>query len=76
MCFSKKEKTTQGCTINRRKIAALPSIADHSKVLDIFIEECVKKELDETKVKNTVKAITIEWWKDIYPSPSTGIFQL
>ena len=71
MCFRKK-KTSQGCKIDRRKIPGLPSDNDHSKALDVLVEECRKKQLDETKVRDTVKSITIEWWNDIAPRPSTG----
>jgi hypothetical protein len=71
MCFSRKPKTSQGVKIDRRKIPGLPSDEDHSKALDIFITECVKH-FDYSKVQDIVKLVTIEWWNDIAPSPSTG----
>ncbi len=70
MCFM-KPKTSQGTKIDRRKIPGLPSDDDHTKALEIFINEC-KKQFDETKVRDTVKVVTIEWWNNIAPRPSTG----
>lgn len=70
MCF--KKKTTQGVKIDRRKIPGLPSDDDHSKAINIVIDECTKV-FDKQKVEESIKKITIEWWNDIAPSPSTGI---
>jgi hypothetical protein len=69
--IGQKSETSQGCRIDRRGISGLPSDDDHSKALDVFIEEC-KKQFDETKVRDTIKLITIEWWDDVAPSPTTG----
>jgi len=70
MCF-RKPKTSQGLKIDRRKIPGLPSDDDHSNALKIFVDEC-KKQFDENKVRDTVKVVTIEWWNNIAPRPSTG----
>ncbi|MFA5048419.1 MAG: hypothetical protein WC516_05360 [Patescibacteria group bacterium] len=70
MCF--KKKTSQGIKIDRRKVPGLPVDEDFSKAIDIFIEEC-SKTLDRQKVETSIKKITIEWWNDIAPSPSTGV---
>lgn len=69
MCF--KKKTTQGVKIDRRKIPGLPSDDDHSKAINVVIDEC-SKVFDRQKVEESIKKITIEWWNDIAPSPSTG----
>ena len=70
MCF--KKKTEQGTKIDRRKIPGLPSDADHTKAINTFVEECAKI-FDRQKVEAAVKTITIEWWNNIAPSPSTGV---
>lgn len=70
MCF--KKKTTQGVKIDRRKIPGLPTDEEHSKVIDFIIEIC-SKSFDRQQVEESVKKITIEWWSDISPSPSTGV---
>lgn len=69
MCF--KKKTTQGVKIDRRKIPGLPTDDEHSKVIDFIIEIC-SKSFDRQQVEESIKKITIEWWSDIAPSPSTG----
>lgn len=70
MCF--KKKTSQGVKIDRRKIAGLPSDNNHEQAISVIIDGC-SKHFDKQKVEETIKNITIEWWSDIAPSPSTGI---
>jgi hypothetical protein len=64
-------ETSQGCKIDRRNISGLPSDYEHSKALDILIKHC-KLVFSETKVRDVLKTITIEWWDDTAPSPSSG----
>lgn len=72
MCFSKKIKTLYGCKIDRRKIPGLPSDQVHEKALKIFIDEFAERfKLED--VEATISKITVEWWNDVAPSPSTGV---
>ena len=71
MCWNKKTETSFGLKIDFRKLPGLPSKDTHERALTMFVEECAKK-FDETKVRQALSAITVEWWNDIAPSPSTG----
>ena len=72
MCFNRKATASQGTKIDRRKIVGLPIDDAHTKALTIFTDEC-SRVFDRTKVEASVKSITIEWWNDVAPSPSTGV---
>ena len=72
MCFSRKTTVSVGTKIDRRKISGLPTDEVHTKALTIFIDEC-SKIFDRSKVETSVKSITVEWWNDVAPSPSTGV---
>jgi hypothetical protein len=72
MCWKKKAKLKCGCTLNRRKIAGLPSDQDHDAALNVLIDECKKKLMSENLLLSVLKKITIEWWDNTAHSPSTG----
>lgn len=71
MCWSRKIKTSFGLKIDYNKVPALPSQEAHERALALLIEECAKK-LDETKVRKAVSTITVQWWNQVAPRPSTG----
>jgi hypothetical protein len=73
MCFNKKIKLSCGCKIDKRKIFCLPSVSEYEQTIEVIIDECVKS-LSATpdKIKQVLSNITIEWWNDIAPRPSTG----
>ena len=71
MCFSRKPKTSQGCKIDRRKIPGLPTDAVHDQALKILVDKFAER-LKLEDIKATISKITVEWWNDIAPSPSTG----
>jgi len=73
MCWRKKITLKCGCTLDKRKIAGLPTDQNHNAALDIFIDECKNKLMSENLLLAVLKKITIEWWNDIAPSPSTGV---
>lgn len=72
MCFSKKIKTSQGCKIDRRKIPGLPTDTVHDQALKILVDKFAEK-LKLEDIKDAISKVTVEWWNDIAPSPSTGV---
>lgn len=70
MCF--KAKLSNGTKIDRRKIAGLPSDEKHLIAINLVIEECGRT-IDIEKVKTILSGVVIEWWNDVYPSPSSGV---
>lgn len=71
MCFSKKVKTSYGCKIDRRKIPGLPNDSAHDRAIQILVDIFGQRfKLED--VRTTIGKITVEWWNDIAPSPSTG----
>jgi hypothetical protein len=71
MCFSKKIKTLYGCKIDRRKIPGLPTDSAHEQAIQILVDKFAEKfKLED--VRATLGKITMEWWNDIAPRPSTG----
>lgn len=78
MCWFKKSTTTSlpsGCKINRRGIPGLPSDLNHTTAVGVVIDECkrVFGQDKESAILNAIKNITVEWWNDVAPHPSTGV---
>lgn len=68
MCFKKRDKLNYGIQVDRRKIPGLPSIDDCNIAIELLIGNFTL-----SSIQNSLKNLTIEWWNDFAPSPSTGI---
>lgn len=71
MCFRKKDKLNFGIQVDRRKIPGLPSINDCNTAIELLLANFTLA--NTTLIQNVFKNLTIEWWNDFAPSPSTGI---